>query len=319
MPGPGRPARWRTPSWAGGSASLGDRQTEAAARKVAYRLDPHGVPVPDPGRAPAPAGHPAAGAGHHVPADRVPAGRPRGGREGRAGQGGRPAPRRGRPAQPGPDHGRHPVPAAHRTSRRGRCPGRGAPGDDRHHPARRRRRARRPDRRRTDPRTGRARDLLRDTATRDGLAAPALHPPGRRGAGRDGLPAPRVPRTAAPAAGGPRPVLPHLLVRGPGPARRPRHGLGRRRCHQRSQRPRPVRSLQLRQTSPRLARPTRTRRRRRPGRDHHPHRPHLHEPTTTVTRPSPCPPPRPLPSSRGIDWHGTQLPLEERFARLLAA
>src|SRR5204863_293674 len=86
------------------------KSAAAAARAVAYRLDPRAFvdrtrgaskdrtvtlrPAPD----------------THVEAVRVPAGRPGRRRAHRAVEGGRPAPRRRRRALPRPDHGRHPGP-----------------------------------------------------------------------------------------------------------------------------------------------------------------------------------------------------------------
>ena len=94
---------------------------------------------------------------------------------------------------------------------------------------------------------------LADT-TRRGVAAPALHPPPDRGAGRDGLHPPRLHRRAAPVPHPPGPDLPHPLVRRPDPPPRPLRSARRRRPHQRRQQPRTLRRLQPRQGSPRLAR-----------------------------------------------------------------
>ena len=199
MSGPGRPARRRTPSSAGGSPTLGDRQTEAAARKVAYRLDPHGFvartrgahqdrrvtlrPAPDTmsrltGFLPVAQGV-AAKAALGREADRLRAA--------------------------GDPRSRGQIMADTLVERvTGQAVAAGVPVEvhlvmtDATLLARRRR-ARRPGRRRPDPRAGRPRPDPRHRDA-DGLAAPALHPPRRRDAGRDGLPAPRVPRTAAPAA-----------------------------------------------------------------------------------------------------------------------
>ena len=176
-------------------AELGDRQIEAAARKVAYRLDPQAF-LAGPGGRTRTAGHPAAGAGHDVPADRVPAGRP--GVAAKAALGGRPT----GSGPPGDPRSRDQImadttlwSADHRTSRRGRVPvevhlvmtdttllgGGDEPADligggPIPAPA--------------------ARDLIRDT-DETVVGAPALHPPQRGGAGRDGVPAPGVPRPAA--------------------------------------------------------------------------------------------------------------------------
>ena len=88
---PGRPRAWtrrtgwsRTPSSVRRLAGLGDREVEAAARAVAYRLDPRAFVDRTRGAHQDRTVYVAAGAGHHVPADRVPAGRPGRGRARRA-------------------------------------------------------------------------------------------------------------------------------------------------------------------------------------------------------------------------------------------
>jgi len=81
----------------------------------------------------------------------------------------------------------------------------------------------------------------------------------------------------------PRRHLPHPLLRRPHPPSRPRHPRRPRRCHQCHQRTRGMRGLQLRQGSPRLAGHHHHRPHRMPPRRiHHPHRrpPPLHSPTT---------------------------------------
>src|SRR5680860_327849 len=117
------------------------------------------------------------------------------------------------------------------------------------------------------------------------LAAAPRHHPGYRPPRRDGLTGLGVPRRNRPADPAPRPGLPHAVVRRPGAARRPRPGPPGRWPHHRDQRARPVRVLQPRQTSGRLALPDPTRTTTRDG-DHHPYRPHL-----------PIPSPRNLASS----------------------
>ena len=156
------------------------------------------------------------------------------------------------------------VRAGHRAGRRRRRPGRGAPGDDRGRPcsaaatsrptwsaaARSRRRP--------------ARDLVRDPAATAWLRRLYTRPADGTLVAMDSqrrdFPAPlrrlivvrdQVCRT--PWCGAPVRHADHVMAWADGGA------------DQRGQRARTVRGLQLRQTSPRLARPTRTRRRRRPG------------------------------------------------------
>ena len=81
-------------------------------------------------------------------------------------------------------------------------------------------RAGRPGRRRPGPGRGRPRPGHRPG--RHSVAAPGLRPTRRRVAGRDGLQAAPVPQRAAAADPGPGPDLPDPLVRGPDPAHRPR-------------------------------------------------------------------------------------------------
>ena len=114
----------------------------------------------------------------------------------------------------------------------------------------------------------------------------------------------RVPRRNRPADPAPRPLLPHAVARRPSAARRQRPGPPGRRPRQLDQRARPVRVLQPRQTSGRLALPDPTRTTTRDG-DHHPGRPHL-----------PIPSPRNLPrnASTGHDRLGLVFGALLRFA-----
>ena len=83
----------------------------------------------------------------------------------------------------------------------------------------------------------------------------ALHPPARAGPGRDGVHPAYVHRRTAPVPDHPGPNLPHRLVRRPDSPRGPPHPAHRPRPHHRRQRTGPVRRLQPGQGSPRLARP----------------------------------------------------------------
>ncbi len=130
-----------------------------------------------------------------------------------------------------------------------------------------------------------ARDLARDTDadvwlrrlfTRPDDGALVAH----------GVPPAAVPRPAAPVPRAARPDLPHPLVRGTHPPRRPRHpGRGRRG------RPAPATAKACAKPAttpnkPPAGEPDPAPRRRADRADHHPHRAHLHQPTPTPTRPT---------------------------------
>ncbi len=116
---------------------------------------------------------------------------------------------------------------------------------------------------------------------RDGLAAPGLRPTRRRVAGRDGLQAAPVPRRAAPAAAGPGPDLPDPLVRGPDPAHRPRRS------------PSPTAGRPPRRTGKGCARPATTPNKPPAGPPH----PHPDRPGPVTGSRSPPPPDTPTPAT----------------------
>ena len=257
-----------SPPRPGGLEALGDRETAAEAPSVAYRLDPHAVtarariaeterrvtlrPAPDTmsrltGTLPAAQGV-AAWAALSRAADTREGGR------GRARSGGRSWPTRwssGSPARPPLTRCRSrctctsPTPALFdpdpdTNSEPGELAGYGPV-----------------------PAALAARVAARSEPRSGGCcAAAAVHPAVRRAAGRDGVAAPGVPGRAAPVPDRPRPDLSDPVVRGADPARRPRHPRRTPRAHQCRQRPRALRGVQLRQTSPRLASPHPIRRHR---------------------------------------------------------
>ena len=82
------------------------------------------------------------------------------------------------------------------------------------------------------------------------VGSPALHLSTRAGSGRHGLHPAHLPRRPAEVPDHSRPDLPHPLVRRPDPPPRPHHPACSRRPHHRDQRPEPVRRMQPGQGSP---------------------------------------------------------------------
>ena len=271
---------------AGRLGSLGDRQVEAEAKRIAYELDPEGFvnrsraaerdrrvtlrPAPDTmarltALLPVAQGV-AAYAALIKAADTARA--------------------TGDPRGRGQVMADTLVATGHRASQPCRGPGRDPPGDDRPHPLPHRsppRRGGAPDRVRADPRRAGPRPRPRHRR-RQGVGPAALHPPEHWAAGRDGQQATAVQGQAPASDHHSGPVLPHPVVRRTDPTRRPRPIGRRRRRNELQQRTRFVRGLQLRQTSPRLDHRTRTRRHQRIRDHHHPDRTHLHQPTTRPPR-----------------------------------
>lgn len=128
-----------------------------------------------------------------------------------------------------------------------------------------------------------------------GVGTPGVHRPRLRRRRPHRRTSPRVPRAAAAADRGPRPLLPHALVRRPDPRPRPRPSPRRGRAYQPRQRPGPLPALQSGQDRSRLDGSCRPPKRssgpgRGPGRGA-PRRthPHPHRPQLRLHRPRPGP------------------------------
>lgn len=264
---PVRRAPHRRGRQAGPSPARDERPTgRAGCPRDGLPARPLVTDAADPRRGGRPAGEHPARPRRDGEGDRVPAGRPGCRRLGRtAGARRRPGHHWGSPlSRPGDGRRVHRTP--HGTgARRGRLH-RGRAGHDRHDAARRARHPRaaalgrtagrdRPGRVRPPARLGRRRRRQRSGRTQGtGLAASAVRVPDRREPGHHGLATTGLRRAAARLSGPPRPVLPHAVVRRPGPACRPHPARRRRRADQRRQRPRPLRGLQPHQGAARLGR-----------------------------------------------------------------
>ncbi len=234
-------------------AGLGDREVEAAARAVAYRLDPRAFVDRDQGRQRGPDGDVAAGAGHHVQVGRVPAGRP--GRRRRYTALSREADRcraAGDPRSRGQIMADTLVQRVTGQATAGAVPVEVAAGAARGDPAGRRGRAGRPGRRRPGPGRGRPRPWSPTRTRRCGCAGSTPDPPTARWS-----------RWTPPGAGSPT-GLRRLIQTRDRTCRTPWCGAPIRHTDHvipvaqggadvRGERARAVRGLQLHQTSPRLA------------------------------------------------------------------